>query len=240
MRVAWLVLPRTGSQFLVKLTTSLLGQALNPHSSLTPGRREKGLPGLLTETEREGGFRRCAAAGAPEGYFAQHGAQSVKIERPFADDLPQRLAAAHPQCRFLASIRSFRQVAASHEALSWGMPADQLLTVYTEHVAAIAAFSRMRSVLFVDVERLMPFDAVFFADWLGAPPTRAFTKLVEHWPIVNSLNDRIARDGARQGAITPVTAEMLAAGEALDLRLRGFAARNNARLLRKWERRAQY
>lgn len=230
LRVAWLVLPRSGSQFLVKLTTALLGPDLDPHSSLTPGRREKSLAGLLSEEERESRFRRLAGQGTPERYFAELGARSVKIERPFSDDLPERLRTAHPGCRFLASIRPYQQMAASHASLSWGLSAARLLGIYEEHVAHLASFAEGGEVFFVDIERQLPFDAALFAAWLGAPPRPAFQRMVEAWPTVNARAERVARDGGREQPADAPTASLLAAGAVLDQCLREIASAAQARL----------
>ncbi|UPY36104.1 hypothetical protein [Sediminicoccus sp. KRV36] len=230
LRVAWLVLPRSGSQFLVQLTAALLGPAINPHSSLTPGRREKALPGLLSDAEREHRFRQAAAAGTPERYFDELGVRSVKIEHPFGDDLPGRLRLRHPACRFIASIRPYRQIADSHANLSWGFSAERLLAIYRSHVAGLIAFAAREEVFFVDIERHSPFDAAGFAAWLDAPERPNFRRMVEGWPTVNARAERIARDGGRADAAEQPSAALLAEGAELDERLRALAAESHARL----------
>jgi hypothetical protein len=230
LRVAWLVLPRSGSQFLVKLTSALLGQGINPHSSLTPGRREKALPGLIEEAERENRFREAAAAGRPEAYFADFGARSVKIERPFGDTLPERLRAACPDCRFIASIRPFAQMADSHASLAWGLNAPRLLAAYTEHVTRLARFAAESEVFFIEVERREGFDADLFAAWLATPMRLPFRRMVRDWPLVNARAERVAKDGAREAPVAAPDAALLAKGAALDARMRSLAAESEARI----------
>jgi hypothetical protein len=230
LRVAWLVLPRSGSQFLVKLTSALLGEAVNPHSSLTPGRREKALPGLISEAERETRFRAIAEGGQPESYFAEFGARSVKIERPFADKLPKRLRIAYPDCRFIASVRPFAQMADSHASLAWGLPAPRLLKIYAEHVTRLARFAEKGEVFFVEIERREAFDAELFAAWLAVPLRLPFRRMVRDWPTVNARAERVAKDGAREAPVAAPDAALLAEGAALDDRMRALAAESEARI----------
>lgn len=230
LRVAWLVLPRSGSQFLVKLTGTLLGPGINPHSSLTPGRREKALPGLIAEAERETRFREGAASGQAQAYFADFGARSVKIERPFGDHLPERLRAAWPDCRFIASIRPFARMAESHASLAWGFPARRLLEVYAEHVRRLTEFAAKSEVFFVEIERREGFDANLFAAWLGAPSLPPFRRMVREWPMVNARAERVAKDGGREAPLDQPDAALLAEGEALDARMRELAAMSLARI----------
>jgi hypothetical protein len=230
LRVAWLVLPRSGSQFLVKLTTALLGKAVSPHSSLTPGRWEKALPGLMGEAERENRFREAAAAGHPEAYFAGFGARSVKIERPFGDALPEQVRAACPDCRFIASIRPFAQMADSHASLAWGLPAPRLLEIYAEHVARLTRFAAESEVFFIDIERREGFDADLFAAWLATSSRPPFRRLVRDWPLVNARAERVAKDGAREAPMAAPDAALLVEGAALDARMRALAAESEARI----------
>jgi hypothetical protein len=230
LRVAWLVLPRSGSQFLVKLTGALLGAGMDPHSSLTPGRHEKALPGLIPEGERESRFRQAAASGQPQAYFAAFGARSVKIERPFGDHLPERLRAACPDCRFIASMRPFAAMAESHASLAWGLPPRRLLEIYAEHVKRLTQFAAQSEVFFVEIERRESFDADLFAAWLAAPAGPPFRRMVREWPMVNARAERVAKDGGREAPLDQPDAALLAEGEALDARMRALAAANEARI----------
>jgi hypothetical protein len=235
--VIWLVLPRSGSEFLVHLTRTLYPDRLMPQSSLTPGRREKALPSsILPASESGAAFARHARAGRPQDYFTSHGARSAKIEIPFADDLADRLADAFPACRFLASIRSFQLMADSHAALSWGLPAGRLLEAYRRHAERIARFATKSDVLFVDIERQVPFEADTFAAFLDRPKTQPFLDFVAAWPPVNTRAYRIERDGARspdapgEGGRQGVAP---GAGEEAARALRDFARDNNARQARR-------
>lgn len=230
LRVAWLVLPRSGSQFLVKFAAALLGEGMEPHSSLTPGRREKSLHGLITDGERETRFRLSQAAGRPQAYFADFGARSVKIERPFADDLPERLRAACPDCRFIASIRPFAAMAESHASLAWGFPARRLLEVYAEHVKRLTAFAAQSEVFFIEIEQRESFDADLFAAWLGTAAGPPFRRMVREWPMVNARAERVAKDGGREAPLDQPDAALLAEGAALDVQMRELAAGNLARI----------
>lgn len=230
LRVAWLVLPRSGSQFLVKLTGTLLGQGIDPHSSLTPGGREKALLGLIAEGDRETRFRQAAASGQPQAYFADFDARSVKIERPFGNQLPEHLRAACPDCRFIATIRPFARMAESHASLAWGFPARRLLEVYAEHVKRLTEFAAESEVFFVEIERREAFDADLFAAWLGAPSRPPFRRMVREWPMVNARAERVAKDGGREAPLDQPDAALLARGEALDVRMRELAAGSLARI----------
>jgi hypothetical protein len=224
LRIAWLTMPRSGSEFLVALTRSLLGQAVEPTSSLTPGRAEK----LLTATNT---FDSYLEQQRPIDYFRDNMVRSVKIEVPFADQILTQIATAFPACRYLASIRSFDKMAISHLSLSWGMQPKRLLNVYRSHIRGLIEFAQRNRILFVDIEQRESFNGTLFSRFVDAEPNPRFYEFVRSWPVVNPLAYRGDRDGLRATSEATFDAEIRAEGAALDSSLRDFAVQNNGEVL---------
>src|SRR5438128_1450981 len=176
-------MPRSGSEFLVALTRSLLGKAVEPTSSLTPGRVEKALS-TSTLVQDYLDERR------PIDYFRDNNVHSVKIEIPFADQILMQVAKSFPSCCYLTPIRSFSKMAASHLRLSWGWQPRKLLNAYREHIQGLMDFAQRHRVLFVDTERTELFDSHLFARFIGAEPNPRFNAFVRSWPVVNPLAHR--------------------------------------------------
>jgi hypothetical protein len=225
LRIAWLTMPRSGSEFLVALTRSLLGQSVEPTSSLTPGRTEK----LLTATNA---FDSYLEQQRPIDYFRDNMVRSVKIEVPFADQILAHIATAFPACRYLASIRSFDKMAASHLSLSWGMQPKRLLNVYRSHIRGLTDFAQRNRMLFVDIEQKELFSSSLFTRFVDAEPNPRFDEFVRSWPVVNPLAYRGDRDGLRPTSEAAFDEEIRAEGAALDSSLRDFAEQNNNTVLK--------
>jgi hypothetical protein len=226
LRVAWLTIPRSGSEFLVALTRSLLGQAVEPTSSLTPGRAEK----LLTTNTFDSYLDQQRAV----DYFRDNMVRSVKIEAPFADQILTHIAKAFPACRYLASIRSFDKMAMSHLRISWGWQPKKLLNVYRAHTQRVIDFAQQSRVLFIDTEWKELFDSRLFAQFLGAERNARFDAFVKSWPVVNPLAYRVERDGGHSPAEDDLDDEIRSEGQALDSTLRNFAEINNDSFARQF------
>lgn len=200
--VVWGTVSRSGSQFLLGLTTRLLGSRLQPQSRISGARREG-------YEERSPSFEELLAQGRPGDYFRQHGIVALKLEDPGRDGLGHEIAAQFPDARWLTSIRPIQAILTSHHNIrKWGHDEDYVLASYRSALELFEKLVDERRLLAVEVERPERFDPQVFAAYLGTRPSQPFLDTVDSWEPTNDLAYQKAKWGEPYEGVPEVPPEI--------------------------------
>jgi hypothetical protein len=210
VEVCWVTRPRSGSEFLVRLTRAAFNDELQRLSSLTPARKEK-IKENLEHRAHELLLRKEMLA-----YVEALDIRSLKIEEPADDSLMMDIAARYPDCRFLTSHRPFADIVMSHSRLVWGRGPTELVRRYGEFMDAIAPLHEAGRLFVVDITDRAGFEAQAFLDFLNCSTNERFAWFLDTWPVVNSHEHR-AEFGEGKEIAAPLNEKRLAEGRALDL-----------------------
>lgn len=181
LEVIWGTLSRSGSQFVLGLTTRLLGSKLQPQSRIS-GVRKEGYQ------HREPSFHELYANGSGVEYFTRHEIRSLKLEDPCNDGFGEVVADAFPDARWVTSIRPIDDVLTSHFNIKrWGHDETYVLRSYRRNLELFERLSEEERLAPIRVDEPASFDPARFAGFFGVPPSQAFLKAVEDWTPINDL-----------------------------------------------------
>ena len=189
MRLIWGTRTRGGSQFLLKLTTALLGRETQPQSRVNAARKE------AVAGDRRPDLDDYVARHQPMDYFRDHGFATVKLEEPGMDTWGRRLAAAFPEAPWLGNYRPIAKIIRSHYNLSWGFPEHKLLTRSRATMLFYEELAAKGRLFVMNIDRPDQFDLGAFAVFVGAEVTGEARQMVRDWPPVNDLADIRANAG---------------------------------------------
>jgi hypothetical protein len=208
LEIVWPTRSRTGSTFLVQLTTTCLGfHDLAPTARVNGARADKYRP-----EEKDGEFREMFRAGQGLEYLARNRIKSLKFEDPGKDDFVREIAEAAPSARFVTSSRRLERVLESHFNIrAWGHGEADVLHQFSACLTLFEELYDAGRLFMVEVDEPQHFDGDAFARFLGleALPRRA-RRMVEEWQPVNDLKYQVEKRGdAFEGRQTPPRLERL-------------------------------
>lgn len=187
MKVVWPTRSRSGSQFVLQLTTACLGlKALTPQARIN---------GCRVDTFGKG---RCAFQvrdGVP--YLRGYDIQSLKYEDPGKDDFILEVAREFPEAKFVASYRPLIEVLESHYNLrsSWGHDEADVLHQFKSCLELYETLYEQGRLCMVDVNLPQLFSPEKFAGFLGVAARAEFLDFVTRWEPTNTLDYQQAKSG---------------------------------------------
>lgn len=186
MKIVWPTRSRTGSQFVLNLTTALVGGSNLQNQSRINGSRKE----TYHAEKKKGVF--TVANGLR--YINDNDIQSMKYEDPGKDDFVLEVLKAHPEAKFVCSYRSLERVISSHFNIKkWGHHESDVIYQFSASLALYKDIFNAGRLLMVDITNPNDFDHNKFADALGVTPKSAFLDLVAGWKPVNDLKYQVEK-----------------------------------------------
>lgn len=193
LTVVWPTRSRTGSQFVVKMTTAVLGHTnLVPQARVSGARRDAYRP-----DDKQGDFHSMFAEGRGYEYIAENEIASLKFEDPGKDDFVLELLDKCPNALFVASHRRIERVLESHYNIkSWGHNEADVLYQFSASLHHYEEMHRRGRLFMISVDGQVPFDAKAFADFLGVGEVSPHaSRLIDEWEPINDLQYQVERSG---------------------------------------------
>lgn len=186
MKIVWPTRSRTGSQFVLSLTTSLLGGSNLLNQSRINGARKE----TYHKEEKAGLF--TIADGLK--YIEDNELQSMKYEDPGKDDFVLDILKTYPNAKFVCSYRPLEMVINSHFNIKkWGHHEGDVIYQFSASLALYKEIFEAGQLVMVDVTKPQLFDQEKFASAFNADFTPEFTKVVEGWKPVNDLKYQVEK-----------------------------------------------
>lgn len=189
LEIIWGTRSRGGSQFLLKLTTAVLGSRLEPQSRLS-GARKEGLKAV-----RHPSWDDFVAAGRPWEYFRQHDIRSLKIEEPGIDEFGNELLTEFPGAKWLANYRRIEDIVVSHYNLRWGFTQAKLVRLMEQNLKLYERLHERGLLFVIDIDDPTSFSLINFCKFLDAPVTSEAEAISASWGKVNDLSTLRAASG---------------------------------------------
>lgn len=192
MNLAFATMPRSGSEFVVRLICAVLGpQQPQDILAITPG-RALDRPGDASQLLREA-IRR----GDSMAFFREHAPECIKLEGPSADSLVTELSSQYPQLKWIASIRAIDKIITSHHNIkTWGWKEQRIIDAYRSDLEIYEALARDQRLFTVNVDAPDSFSIERALAFLGCdrrgPNADQF---VEAWRVVNPLERQQRKAG---------------------------------------------
>jgi hypothetical protein len=190
MKVVWPTRSRTGSQFVLNLTTRLYGaENLIPQARVNGARVDR-----YKEEEKEGLFKEDGI-----GYLKRNNIVSLKYEDPGKDDFILEVADCWPEAKFVCSYRPLPLVIASHYNIkSWGHDEADVIYQFSASLALYEQLHQWGRLVMIDVSDNSHFSLEKVASFLGVKPTPSSRKIVSEWEPINTLHSQISRYGGTE------------------------------------------
>lgn len=189
LRVVWPTRSRTGSQFVLQLTTAL-GIGLAPSARVNGHRTDRYKPETKT-----GDFKAMFEEGRAAHYLRDNGIRALKYEDPGKDDFVLALLDLAPEARFVASYRRVESVIESHHNLRWGHGVEDVLYQFSACATLYEQLADAGRMFLVDVEDRSRFDLEAFCRFLDSPVSRRAKALVDRWQPINDLKHQVEKSG---------------------------------------------
>lgn len=188
MKLVWPTRSRTGSQFVLNLTTAWVGyQTLVPQARINGHRVD-----AYRREEKTGRF--SVADGLK--YLEDNNIQSMKYEDPGKDDFIRQVADRWPEAKFVASYRSLERVISSHYNIeSWGHDEADVIYQFSASLELYEWLFKQNRLLMIDVTNPADFSVEKVEAFLGAAPSAAVKKTVAEWQPTNTLEYQKEKGG---------------------------------------------
>lgn len=192
LEVVWPTRSRTGSQFVLSLTTAVFGD-LTPQSRINGARRE-----AYRIEEKKGNFWEMYQKGSGYQYLADNHIRSLKFEDPGKDDFAEGLLELAPNARFVASYRPIEAVIESHFNIeTWGHTESNVLYEFSACLTLYERLAAAGRLFLVNVEEKEQFNLEAFVRFLGRSlPSERTLALVDEWKPINTLRDQVEKHGS--------------------------------------------
>ncbi len=186
---------RCGSEFLIKLTNSVLQHNTSSipsnFSSLTPGRNESVNKDILKPN-----YKFFWQQNKPLEYFRLHNIEFVKIEHPGKDMLVVEISSSFPKAKFLSTIRPIEEIVLSHSLiLKWGKKKDEVVSNWIADLNILEYLNSLERLFILDINNHKYFSSDKFLKFLDCSKTDRFKYMESNWPKVNALDYQLAKDG---------------------------------------------
>lgn len=182
MKLVFATMPRSGSEFLIKLTKLTLGEDL-PVVSLTPGR----------QIESDGAHGKEYIQSREEGkgieYFQKKEIEYLKLESPGADTLAYELSVHFPSAKWITSLRRIEDIIVSHFNIKkWGWPEEKVLHSYVCDLMCFEYLASLKKLFIVNIDAPKLFSLPKLAAFLGGRlPGKSVNDFIVDWRVINPL-----------------------------------------------------
>ncbi|MDZ7833002.1 MAG: hypothetical protein U5L07_14740 [Desulfobacterales bacterium] len=185
MNIFFATMPRSGSEFVIKLTRLLLNVNYQSLISLTPGRM------LNRENEKSKIFQEKISEGKEIDYIKENSFKYIKVESPSADILSYDLSAAFPSSKWITSFRSIDEIIISHYNLkTWGWTERRILNAYVCDLVFYEFLDRQKRLFAVNINEPEMFNLDKMIDFLESPVNirDQAINFINNWYVVNPLD----------------------------------------------------
>lgn len=205
LKIVWPTRSRTGSQFLLKLTTALTGAAL-----IDPQARVNGARQNFSEKEEVNTFKKMFLEGRGLTYLREHNIVSMKYEDPGKDDFILDVHREFPNAVFLASYRKIEDVISSHYNIEkWGHHESDVLYQFSACLRLYEELAKDNRFFMLNIDEPGQFSLDCMADKIGVAVTSKARSLVEEWQPINDLKYQVEKDRVFTGRKEPPRMDIL-------------------------------
>jgi len=174
---------RCGSQFLIKISSALLGELPQPFSVITPGRVES----MINENKKI--FRKLYLQGYGWKYFDDYSIQTLKLEDPSIDFLGFSLLAKFPEAKWLTTYRNIEDVITSHYNIkSWGKSEEHVLRSFLTSIDLMEQIAHQKRLFIINIDAPENFNINNMVKFLECEVTKKANYIASNWPKVNPLS----------------------------------------------------
>ena len=184
MKFFFATMPRSGSEFVIKLCRLLLEIDYSLILSLTPGRivnYKEGKSKIFQEKINEG---------KEVEYIKEKKYNYIKVESPSADILCYDLSSSFPDSKWIVSFRSIDEIIISHYNLkSWGWPERKILNAYICDLAFYEFLAKQGRMFFININKPGNFNLNRMVEFLGVSYviSEQAKDFIQNWYVVNPL-----------------------------------------------------
>lgn len=184
MKLVFATMPRSGSEFLVRLTGLLMDVDTSREVvSMTPGRF------IDSDGAKLKDFILKREEGCPLDYFREAAPDYLKLESPGHDLLAYQLSCHYPESKWLGSLRSLEKIITSHFNLkTWGWSEDKILAAYLADLMFYEYIASSNRLFLININAPQDFNQQKMMDFFGiGEPGPRFGEFIREWRVVNPL-----------------------------------------------------
>ncbi len=185
MRVILASMPRSGSQFTMKLIETVMGVKFPGSSfSITPGRR------ITNNCQQPQELNEFIRKGKGVEYFRKLNDHFFKIESPGNDTLCLDLSAFFPDIKWIVSMRKIEDIITSHfNLLTWGWPEKKIIIFYKNDLFIYEYISKKYGLQVVNIDEPNQFDLDKLINYLEIDSINVEAEnFIQKWSVVNPLS----------------------------------------------------
>ena len=186
MKIVWPTRSRTGSQFVLNMTSSLFKKEdLYPQCRINGYRKDSYYP--------EQKKKNFSIKNGIE-YIVENNIQSMKYEDPGKDDFILEVMERYPQAVFVCSYRPIEKVINSHFNIKkWGHDESDVIYQFSSSLALYKKIDQQGKLVMIDIEAKDKFDKSKFLSALGGEANSRFESIIDQWAPVNDLKYQIEK-----------------------------------------------
>ena len=192
MNFAFATMPRSGSEFVVRLVCTLLGPS-KPEEilAITPA-RALNRPGSESQL-----LRTAIRSGDGMDFFRRYSPQCIKLEGPSTDGLVAELSALYPRLKWVTSIRAVDKIITSHHNIkSWGWSEQRIIEAFRSDLDVYEALARDGRLFVVNVDAPEHFNIERALAFLGCEQKGPLAdQFVQEWRVINPLERQQRKAG---------------------------------------------
>jgi hypothetical protein len=186
-------MPRSGSEFVAKLTKKVMGNKFPVNSiSFTPGR-------MIHNYAKPKEVQCLIKNNRGIIFFSDKNDHFFKIESPGVDTLCLDLSSKFTEIKWLASMRKIDKIIISHHnLLKWGWPEQKILNAYKNDLFFYEYIAKKQGLFIINVDEPLRFNCQKFLDFLGINSINSAAKdFIDKWYVVNPLANQKKKAGEK-------------------------------------------
>ena len=193
MKIVLASMPRSGSEFVIKLTKKVMNEQFPENIfSFTPGR-------VIQNYAKPNELKEFIVNNRGLSFFSNKNSHFFKIESPGIDTLCLELSSKLSETKWLASMRKIDKILISHHnLLKWGWSEQKILNAYKNDLFVYNYIAEKHGLFIVNVDEPLKFNCQKFLDFLGIDSLNLVAKdFIENWYVVNPLNNQKKKAGEK-------------------------------------------
>lgn len=197
MKICWPTRTRTGSTFIVNLTSSLYKWGeISPQARLNSYRKDSFHP-----EEKKGDARKVFLSGQGIKYIRQNNIKALKYEDPGRDAFVLELMEVFPEIKFVTSYRPIEQVIKSHYSLkeAWGHTEGEVLYDLSTSLYLHKKLWQSGRLFIIDVTDPASFNSELLLLFLNKKSTKKYEQIIKEWKPYNTSLQQLLKHKINNG-----------------------------------------
>jgi hypothetical protein len=191
MKICWPTRTRTGSTFVINLTSSLYDwEEISSQARINSFRKDSFHPEV-----KKGDARKAFMSGQGIDYIRQNNIKAMKYEDPGRDGFILELKEVFPETKFITSYRPVEQVIKSHDSLkeSWGHQESEVLYDLSTSLYLHKKLWESGRLFIIDVTDPASFNSDLFLRFINRKSTKKYEKIIKEWKPYNTTSQQLSK-----------------------------------------------